>query len=121
MRKLMLAGCLAIGLTFGLVGSNTAKADHGYGGYRGPSCNQGYGRGGYGGGYGVGYAPYGRYYAAPVIAVPTFIPVTGYGRSSFYGGYGSAFNPGLGGFGNLGYPNPYGPRTLPRVQLRVGF
>lgn len=136
MRKLILASCLAMGLTFGLAGLSTAKADHGFGGYRGAVCNPGFGGGGYavgrgigygvgyGGGYGVGYAPYGRHYPAPVVAVPTFVPVGGFGlgRSSFYGGYPSAFGPGFGGgYGNLGYPNPYGVRTLPRTQLRIGF
>lgn len=143
MHKLILASCLAVGLTFGLAGLSTAKADHGFGGYRGGACHPGYGRSGqnfgHGVRYGAGYAP--GFYRAPIVAVPTFVPVGGFGvgRSSFYGGgfsraygpgfgggfgpgFGGGFGPGFGGgFGNLGYPSSFGARTLPRSQLRIGF
>jgi hypothetical protein len=132
MHKLILAGCLAVGLTLGMGGLSTAKADHGFGGYRGVGCHPGFGHVGHHFGpsfghgvrYGVGYAPYGNFYRAPVVAVPTFVPVGGFGvgRSSFYGGVPRAIGPSFGGgFGNLGFPSSFNTRGFPRTPVRIGF
>lgn len=113
MRKLLLATCLAVGLGLGAVGMNSAQAHDGWGGYRGSGCYYGGGRPS----YGVGYAPYGRYYSAPRVAVSRGYPVQSFGTRSFYGGgfpgaYGNLGYPSMnrigigfgGGYGNFGYP-----------------
>jgi hypothetical protein len=132
MRKLLVTACLALGFLVSGLGVQTARADHGYGGWGYPSggnCHQhsGYGAGynGYRAGYG-GYG-YGNAYRAlpPVVPVyPTAVYQTyGYGVSPFnYGGYGSNYGMGYGsGYGARygGYGTGYG--GVPRVQLRIGF
>lgn len=128
MRKLILSVCLAAGLVFAGFGVNEAKADHGfYGRGCGPGQVGGFqgGYGGYRGVYVAGYPAYGQYYVAPVAQ---FHPVGVYGVSRIgvsqvgvvpYGfGYNNISAARFGGaYGNLGYPNSIGPRSV----LRIGF
>ena len=120
MRNLLLAACLAAGLVFAGVGQSVARADHGWGQ---PNCYGGHHAGfhGYRGGYVAGFSPYGGFYRPPVVVVPrVYTGVYGVSRVGV-NPYGFGYNniPAsrfLGGFGNLGYPNPY-----PRSVLRIGF
>ena len=129
MSKWLLVSCLSIGMLMSGVGLSSAYADHGRGGYGGQPGHGHHPHCGYGGqavqygsvglGYGVGYAPYGysSYYARPGISVS---------RSSYYSGglYAPPVVPvspyGLSGYRNYGYRGS-SVRTLPRVQLRIGF
>lgn len=129
MRKLLVSSLFAVALLFAGFAAPFAKADHGYGGYRG-------GYGGYGGGYGAPscrsqYSGYGSVTQYQSSFVPVF-PGAVYQSYSFGGSpFGYSNYPQFGGspfggspFGGnpFGYGAGYGSyRSVPRVQLRIGF
>ncbi len=121
MRKMLIATCVAVGFMLCLAEISMAQGRNSRGG-RSSWNNRPPVRV-------YNYAPYGRYYQAPVVRSYSRGYYPAYGRSSFYG-YGSAFGPNYnnfyrsgfgGGYGNLGYPSPYGLRGGSGIQLRIGF
>lgn len=119
MTKFLLAPVLALGLMFASADLNTAEAQYGYG--LGATCPGTVYSSRYNS-YRYGYSPYrsyyGSYYGSPGLSVSRY-----YGNPRYRSYAPVVVSPyGLGGYGNLGYPG-IGPsiRTLPRVQLRVGF
>lgn len=123
MNKCLLATCLALGVVVATADLKPAQAQTGYrGSYARAACGPwGYGYARPNVRYGVGYAPYvGGYlgsYGFGGFSHSSYYPRNLYRSSFSVSPYHRSFY-GLGGYGNLGYP-PI--RSVPRVQLRVGF
>lgn len=138
MKKVLFSACVVASFMLLVSDVSSAQGRGGRSGYRASSLNYGPGVRSY------GFAPYGRYYQAPVVRSYPRGYYSGYGRSSFYGRYGNAYGRSYnnfgrnynsfgrnynsfnrsgfgGGYGNLGYPSPFGLRGGSGTQLRIGF
>ena len=130
MRKMLVSGCLAVALLVLTTAAQTAKADHGYGygngyasGFGAPSCHN------HAAQHRSHYDGYAHYQTAIIPVYPGGIYQSYSFGGSPFGGYsnfgqiGSNFGAGQYGAG-YGGSNFYGSgyrKTVPRVQLRVGF